>query len=156
MKKIIPITFILIIIDQIIKLIVTSNLKIYESITIIKNFFYITYVENKGAAFGILEGNMILFVLIGIFAIGLIYYYFIKNQKLNNIKIIIFSMLYAGIIGNIIDRLFLGFVVDYLDFIIFNYDFAIFNFADSLIVVSLFLLLIQKEGKENANNNFGK
>ncbi len=142
MKKIIPLTLILLLVDQVIKYIVKTNMNIYESIEVIKDFFSITYVHNTGAAFSILSGHIIFFVVIAILAIIGIYYFFIKESKLKKIDIIVYSMLYAGIIGNLIDRIFLGYVIDYLDFYIFNYDAPIFNFADTLIVIATFIFII--------------
>ena len=142
MKKIFSISFICILIDQIIKFIITINLNFTESINIIKNFFRITYLQNNGAAFSILSGNRIFLILITLFSLILIYFILIKNKKINNIESICYGSLIGGIIGNLIDRIRLGYVIDYLDFNFGNYQYPVFNFADILIVVSAITLLI--------------
>ena len=81
-------------------------------------------------------------------------YFLIINNNLSILDKIIYGMLYGGIIGNLLDRIFRGYVIDYLDFIVFKYDFPIFNFADSLIVVAMILLIITiLRGDINANKN---
>src|SRR5574344_1327879 len=142
MKKIIPISLILILIDQIIKIIITNKLELLNSIIIIKNFFNITHVNNYGAAWSIMSGNRILLISIAIITLILIYYFLIRNKKLTSLDIISYSMLISGIIGNLADRIIHGFVIDYLDFNIFGYGFPIFNFADMMIVISVLLIII--------------
>lgn len=145
---------ILVTLDQIIKCVVVKSLDLLQSINIIPNFFSITYVENDGAAWSIMAGNRIFLILITFLAIILIYIYFIKNKKITKLESITYGVLYSGIIGNLIDRIFRGRVVDYLDFKIFSYDYPIFNLADICIVVSVILLIIQVfRGEKNANNN---
>lgn len=142
MKKILTTSFICILIDQIIKIIITTNLKFTESINVIKNFFRITYLRNNGAAFSILSGNRIFLILITLIALLIIYIFLIKNKNINKIETICYGTLIGGIIGNLIDRVRLGYVIDYLDFNIINYNYPVFNFADICIVVSTILLLI--------------
>ncbi len=142
MKRLGILSFILIIIDVIIKVIVDKCMNIYDTIKIIPNFFNIMYVRNTGAAFSIMENSRVLFIVIGIIAIYLIWRFFIKDKQLNNYYIVIYSMLIAGIIGNMIDRILYGYVIDYLSFNIFGYSFPIFNLADTFIVVSIIMLII--------------
>jgi len=142
MKKIFLISFFYTFLDQIIKLIVSNQLYLNESIAIINNFFNLTYVRNYGAAFSIFSGSRLFLIIIALIAIACIYNFFIKNQKLNTIEIISYSLLLGGIIGNLIDRVFLGYVIDYLDFTIFKYSFPIFNLADIFIVSSVILIVI--------------
>lgn len=155
MKKITIISLFILLVDQIIKYIVINNMSLYKSIEIIPNFFNITYVENIGAAFSILSGNVLFLILISLFAIILIYLFLIKNKKLNKLQITMYSLLIGGIIGNLVDRIFRGFVVDYLDFSIFGYNFPIFNFADVCIVLSAIALLFIniKEEKNDTHSN---
>ena len=142
MKRLGILSFILIIIDVIIKVIVDKCMNIYDTIKIIPNFFNIMYVRNTGAAFSIMENSRVLFIVIGMIAIYLIWRFFIKDKQLNNYYIVIYSMLIAGIIGNMIDRILYGYVIDYLSFNIFGYSFPIFNLADTFIVVSIIMLII--------------
>lgn len=147
-KRLTIYSIILIVIDQVIKLVVNSSLKLYESITIIKKFFNITYVQNKGAAWSILSGNRFLLIGIAIIALFLIFMFFVKNKKLSKLEIIFYSLLIGGIVGNLIDRVIYGYVVDYLDFNIFGYNFPIFNFADICIVISVVLILVKSIKEE--------
>lgn len=142
MKKMAIISFICIILDQIVKLIIIDNIALNKGIKIIEDFFYLTYVRNYGAAWSILSGSRVFLIIVAIISLILIYFFLIKNTKLSKFNILCFGLLYGGIIGNLIDRVVRGYVVDYLEFIIINYNFPIFNIADSLIVISIFLIII--------------
>ena len=155
MKKILPISLLLVVIDQIVKILVINKMTLQQSIIVINNFFNITYVRNTGAAWSILSGNVLLLIMISIIALGVIYYYLIKDKELKKIDILSYSMLIGGIIGNLIDRVVHGYVIDYLDFKIFNYNFPIFNIADTLIVISIIIIgisLIVGEYREQNRN----
>lgn len=155
MKKILPISLLFVVIDQIVKILVISKLALQQPITIINNFFNITYVRNTGAAWSILSGNVLLLIMISVLALVAIYYYLIKDKELNKIDMVSYSMLIGGIIGNLIDRVVHGYVIDYLDFKIFNYNFPIFNVADTLIVISIIIIgisLIVGEYREQNRN----
>ncbi|TCO78968.1 signal peptidase II [Marinisporobacter balticus] len=138
----------LVILDQIAKYMVKNRFEVGESIPIIKDVFHLTYVQNIGAAFGILENQKIFFVMITVLVIsGIIV--FIRTQK-NIHKIVLFSLslIVGGAIGNLIDRVKLGYVVDYFDFRIW----PVFNIADTSIVVGAILLsyyLIFIDGKRD-------
>ena len=142
MKKVMLVSIFSVAIDQIFKSIITYFMSLNSSIIIIKNFFSITYVMNNGAAWSILSGHSWFLILMAILALNLIYIFFIKDKVLNKFEIIVYGLLIGGILGNLIDRILYGTVVDYLDFTIFNYNFPIFNFADIFICVSVFLLII--------------
>lgn len=154
-KKGLIITMICVLIDQIIKMVVTSNMSLNSTILVIPNFFSITYVKNDGAAWSILSGNTIFLILISIVALLIIIMYVFKNSDIKTFEFMNYSILIGGILGNLFDRIKFGSVIDYLDFKIFNYNFPIFNFADMCIVVSIFLLLIYFINSEakNARNN---
>lgn len=148
MKKIILPMILCILVDRIIKILCISNLNFGDSITIINNFFSITFVTNTGAAFSMLSSNTLFLTVISIFMIGIIYYYFIRNQNLNNFMKIIYGILLGGILGNLIDRIMYGYVIDYLNFNLFN--FPVFNFADMCIVISIFIIIINTlKGEKN-------
>ncbi|HHW69281.1 MAG TPA: signal peptidase II [Tenericutes bacterium] len=149
------ITLLFVVIDQAVKLIVKINMNVFESIEIIKNFFYITYVQNEGAAWGILSGNRLILILSSIFTLILIYFCFIKGNTLSKVEEIIYGILFAGILGNLFDRVLYGYVIDYLDFNIFNYNFPVFNIADICIVIGMFLLVFinYKGSVKNGKNN---
>ncbi|WP_029327539.1 signal peptidase II [Secundilactobacillus malefermentans] len=129
----------LIIIDQVIKHAVVASLFLGGVKTVIPGFLSITYLRNNGAAWSILSGQQWLFTIITIIALLVMIYYFwyFRNYWPYCLSI---SLLIAGTIGNFIDRIRLGYVVDMfqLDFI----NFPIFNFADSCLTVGVILLLL--------------
>ena len=141
-KKLAIFTIIFIFIDQLIKNLVNFYMNVNESFILLKNVLNITYVHNYGAAFSIFTGARWILVLITIVVLNIIYIFFIKNKKLNKYQTIVYSMLLGGIMGNLIDRFFYGYVIDYIDIRLFN--FAIFNIADSLIVISVILLIVEE------------
>lgn len=128
--------------DQISKLYISSNLILYKKNPIINNFFNITYVQNKGAAWGILDGNSVFLVLITLIALFIIIRFIFKEENLTKLDILSYGLLLGGITGNFIDRILRGFVIDFLDFYIFGYDFPVFNIADIMIVVSVIIMVI--------------
>lgn len=138
-----------IICDQFIKIFISNKLILNESKTIIGNFFNITNVHNYGAAWSILNNQSLLLIGIGLVALGVIYFTFIKDKKLKKLDSILISMLVSGIIGNMIDRIRFGYVIDYLDFKIFGYDYPVFNLADMLIVIAMILLIIKSLKEEH-------
>ena len=150
-KKILIISLILFIIDILIKILVKTNLSVFESITLIPNFFNITYVINDGAAFSILEGKQLFLSILAIVVLGLLIYYLFK-EKLNNYKVTYYSLIIAGILGNLFDRIVYQGVIDYFDFKLFSYDAPIFNLADCFIVIGVGLIIIEVIRKELYGN----
>jgi signal peptidase II len=124
--------------DQLTKFILNNNLVLNSPYPVIKGFFYLTLVHNRGAAFGILKNQLLLFILSSIFAIILIYFNLKKsrNKKKFSLNDLALGLILSGAIGNLIDRLFLGYVVDFLDFRVW----PVFNIADSAITVGAILL----------------
>ena len=153
MKKILFISFIALIIDQFIKITISTKMLVHDSITIISNFFNITFVKNYGAAYSIFYGNTIFLILISIISLFLIYFFLIKNKELKKIDIFSYGILIGGILGNLIDRVIHGYVIDFLDFKIFGYDFPVFNIADICIVISVFLIIIFSKDDKNENRS---
>ena len=153
MKKIFLFSLIFVVLDFVVKIIINNNIALYDSINIIPNFFSITYVRNTGAAFSIMENNRVLFIIIAIIALILIYKYLIMNKVIDRYLMISYSMLVGGIIGNMIDRVIYGYVIDYLSFNIFGYNFPIFNLADTFIVISIIMLLLYEVGGRDARNS---
>lgn len=130
----------LILVDQLTKyLIFNTNINDFE---IIKNFFYITKVYNQGAAWGLLSGFRLGFILISL--IALYYMYTIYKKSLNNSFWLTIStnLLIGGTVGNLIDRIYLGKVRDFLNFYIFTFDYPVFNFADTFLVIGVFLIAL--------------
>lgn len=131
-------------IDQITKLIARKSLQGKPSVPVIKDFFHLTYVENRGGAWGAFSGKLWLFIIITVFALGLMFYlmkdFDIVNNKLYSISI---CLIIAGAIGNFIDRIVFKYVTDFLDFYIFGYDFPVFNVADICITIGVAMLLVK-------------
>lgn len=140
--KIYLLSIIVIIIDQITKLIIMNNMKIGEEIVVIKKFFSILYVTNTGAAFSILENSTTLIIIISLFCLALIVSLLKKEKDITPIKVISFGILIGGMISNLIDRVFYKNVVDFLSFNIINYRFPVFNIADIGITIGVFLYLL--------------
>jgi signal peptidase II len=109
-----------------------------QTIPVIKDVFHFTYAENRGAAFSILQNQRWLFIAVTIIAVIFIIYYLLKHPKENIILKISLSLILAGAIGNLIDRILHGYVVDFFDFRLIN--FAVFNVADSAVVIGSILL----------------
>ena len=152
MTTIIILSIIFLVIDQISKILIIKLLEPNEVITIIKNFFYIIYTNNPGAAFSILLGKRIFLIVVAILIIGILLYYIKKNKVDGKLNIIAFSLIIGGSLGNLIDRIVRGYVVDFISIKLGSYNFPIFNIADTLIVVGVFLLLIGNTGG-NKNDN---
>lgn len=152
MKRIGLVCIISIIVDQIIKFIIKANMNIADTINIIPNFFRITFLKNEGAAFSILSGNRLLFIFITVLVLILFYFFLLKNKKIIKTKQLLYGLLLGGIIGNFIDRILYGYVIDYLDFNIGSYNYPVFNIADSLIVISIIWLIVlsMKEDKNES------
>ena len=122
----------IIVLDQLIKFQIVSKVMHFGDIAIIKNFFYLTYVENVGIAFGMFK-NRTWFFIISISLISLVVIYFIyKFYNKNKVIACCLALILGGAIGNLIDRIRLGYVIDYLHFKIFP---PVFNLADSAIVI---------------------
>ena len=134
----IPAIIVLVFTDQMIKLWAMSWLSSHNDIIIIPGFVDLYYTVNKGAAFGIFQNERWIFISISIIVciIGL-YYLFQKKTKIN-LETWAIILIIAGGIGNLIDRVFRGSVVDYVDV----HFFAVFNFADSCVCVGAFLFCI--------------
>lgn len=151
-KKIAILSILLLIIDIITKYLIDINFNLLETKEIIPNFFSITKVYNYGASWNILSGFRFLLIVISIIIIiALVLYQ--KKFKINTRNIIGFSLLYGGIMGNLVNRIFNGYVIDFLDFFILGYDYPVFNFADICIVCGIILLGIAIIKKEDINED---
>ena len=134
--------------DQWTKLIVERHMFLNEFITIVPNFFDIRYIRNTGAAFGLMarlpDGARLPFLVgVSLVAIGMIFYLFVKAEKERVAYLLSLSLVFAGAIGNLIDRVMFGEVRDFLHAHIYNLSWPIFNIADSAISVGIVLLAWQ-------------
>lgn len=141
MKKIILISLFVLGIDIISKQLVLNFMLEHQSIPIIINFFYITFAKNTGVAFSFLEGKVPLIIIMTSIIIILILKY-IKSTNPNKYESVSYGLILGGAIGNLIDRIIYGYVIDFLDFNIFGYPYPIFNLADTSIVIGVAALII--------------
>jgi len=156
-KKILIISVVCFLIDQLFKSLLDKIFYLGQTITIIPSFFSITYVRNEGAAWSLLAGNQIFLIIISILAVFALYFFFIKEKNLNILEIISYGLLYGGIFGNLIDRMFRGYVIDFFDFTLFGYHFPVFNIADICIVIGVFFVVLslwkgEKHEEVRSNN----
>lgn len=129
-----------VILDQISKYIVDALIPIHDSIVVIPDFFSLTHVRNTGAAFGIFAGQRWVFMIFTV-AIILVAVYFLQKGKIKNPwGIVSLALVIGGGIGNMIDRLFLGEVIDFFAFNFWGYQFAVFNVADIFVCCGTFML----------------
>lgn len=140
-RKIFAVSVLALFLDQISKIMIGIFLRVDESLDIIPNFFSFKYMENYGAAWSILNNRTGLLIAFSIFALVIIinYMYNFKSNWRNNIA---FGILLGGISGNLIDRLFIGYVRDFLAFKLGSYNYPVFNLADVFIVIGVLLLVI--------------
>lgn len=136
------ITLFIIIADQITKFIIASSMKVGDSYEVIPQFLNITSHRNDGAAWGMLSGKMGLFYIITIIVLIVLVYFYVKEAKNNLFMQIAISLIFAGALGNFIDRVIHGKVVDFIDTYIFGYDFPIFNIADASLTVGVIFIII--------------
>lgn len=150
-------SLLLLAVDQLSKLLVCEFLQPIFSVPLWKNVFHLTYVENRGAAFGILQNKFIFFYIVTVLVIlGVTIFLIIKRPKSPCLNVAL-TLLAGGALGNFVDRLFRGFVVDFLDFRLIH--FPVFNLADCFVVCGAFLLagyIIFLEGKENRKNGMSE
>ena len=133
------------IIDIITKNLIKSKLILYESIPVIDGFFNIVYVLNPGAAFSFLHDmnesyRQLFFVAVTIVAIIVVLYIFAREKS--KINLTGFALILSGAFGNLLDRIFIGKVVDFLDFYYKSYHFPAFNVADSCITIGVSFIII--------------
>jgi len=134
--------FFIVLIDQLSKILVHAKMNLYDSFTVIPSLLDLTYIRNEGIAFGInFPGSKIFFIIFPI----LITFYLIsllKNKEFeDNISQIVLFLIIGGAIGNILDRIFRGYVVDFIDFHINGAHWYIFNVADASVTIGLLFLL---------------
>ena len=131
-------------IDLLLKYLVSTYL---TTVNIIDNFFSLTYVLNDGAAFSLFASRTYLLILIALLCLFFIIYE-LKSNLDDRILSIGYSLALAGLLGNFLDRLIDGYIIDYLSFKILGYNYPIFNFADILIVVGIVIVIIKEILKE--------
>jgi len=137
----------LVALDQATKAVVARTVPLYESVPVVKGFFNITRIHNKGAIFGTFSqtGNSLVFILLtaaSLAALALVVYYFFKTPASDKLMKFALTLIMAGAFGNQFDRLVRGHVVDFLDFYVGQAHWPFFNAADSCITVGACLMLV--------------
>lgn len=141
-KLIYTVSLFFLLLDQVIKFIITKNLVLMEEIPIIKNFFSIYYLKNTGAAFSIFGNKTLFLIIISILCLIFLKYYIKKLKRVTKLTIVSLGIMIGGIVGNLFDRIIYKSVIDYLSFSFGNYNFPVFNLADIGITIGAVLLLI--------------
>ncbi|MCI8521000.1 MAG: signal peptidase II [Clostridia bacterium] len=141
--------------DQIVKYLVSVNIGVGETAFSVLNIFDVTYVQNQGAAFSVLSGRTVVLSVISVVFCIAVAVFWIKKKPSNPLLCTSLSLLFAGALGNGIDRIFRGYVVDYINLTFIN--FPVFNIADIGVTVGaalfiLYIIFFDKEDK-NGNNN---
>nr|WP_263328071.1 signal peptidase II [Neobacillus sp. Marseille-Q6967] len=147
-----------ILLDQVTKWLIVTKMHLGESIPVIDNFLYITSHRNRGAAWGILQGQMWFFYVITTVVIIALIYYIQKAVKGKWLLGISLGLMLGGAIGNFIDRVLRKEVVDFIHTYIFSYNFPVFNIADSALVIGVILLMIQmlRDERETKEKSYGE
>ena len=143
MWLIIAIVALTIVLNQVTKYLVASQMTIGQSIPIIDNFLYITSHRNAGAAWGIFQGKMMFFYLITLAVIAVVIVWMTRlDIKKDKWLMIALALILGGAVGNFIDRVLYQHVVDFIDTYILGFDFPIFNIADSALCIGVVLMAI--------------
>ena len=144
------ILFLLILVaDQYTKLAIQQDMFLGQSIPLIHGFFHLTYIRNTGGAFGIMRNSTNLFIVISVIVIIFIIYFLFEEKNKDALILVFSALVLGGALSNLIDRIRLGYVIDFLDFLVW----PVFNIADAAIsvgMVMLFIRIIFKKEKEKA------
>ncbi len=141
-------------IDHYLKYLAIEHLMRISTFPVIQDVFHLTYVENRGAAFSILKDQKLFLIVFPSIILVLALYWMIADKIPTNFALWSIALIVGGGFGNLIDRIYKGYVVDYLDLRIIN--FAIFNFADCCIVIGTILFFIYMVFLEEENNGFAE
>jgi len=159
MKFLLLMTLPLILIDQLTKWLIQTHIPYGSAVPVIPGFFSLVYVSNTGAAFSIFQGNNFFFIALALVALAAVLFWLIrdqfnpnKEQRMSVVAKIAFSLFAAGIIGNLLDRILKGSVVDFLDFYVKHYAWPSFNVADSCICIAAALMVLMSFRRSNATS----
>ena len=145
--KLLIVAGLVIVADQITKMLILFYLPLYQSVAVIPGFFSLTHIHNPGGAFGFLAGQSAeirkaIFLVVSTLAIGLILWFYKKTPPTHPLLATAFAMIFGGAIGNLIDRLRMGKVVDFLDVYIKTLHWPAFNIADSAISIGIGIFVL--------------
>lgn len=141
-EQVYSVACVLLMFDQLIKLLVRSRMSLMEEIEVIPNFFSIYYIENSGGAFSLFSGATIVLIVLSVLVLAFIHYYVVTDEKMTKWRTFGLGIVIGGIVGNLIDRILYGVVIDYLSFDFFGYGFPVFNLADIGITVGFLILVV--------------
>jgi signal peptidase II len=144
--RLVVISSLIVLVDQLTKFFILKHLLLGQTVKAIPGVFNITYVQNPGGAFGFLANlspgmRTFIFLFISSLAVGLIFYFYMKTPQTQAWLAAGFALIFGGAIGNLIDRVRFGVVIDFLDFYIQKYHWPAFNIADSAISVGIGIFL---------------
>ena len=147
-----------VLLDQLSKHYIDSTFELYQSVTVLENFFHITYIRNRGAAFGIFSDNALrlpFFITVSLIAIVAIVWYLRQIRTDQVLSQLALGLILSGAIGNLIDRVRFGEVIDFIDVHWYSYHWPAFNVADSAICVGVGLLLLEtwREDRNSRKNS---
>jgi signal peptidase II len=143
-RLLLTVTVVSLVLDQATKLFVDARFALYESVPVIRGLFHLTYVRNKGAAFGILSDSAIrvpFFITVSTVALLAIFWYYRRLRDDQRLAMFALALVFSGAAGNLIDRIRFGEVIDFLDVFWKTHHWPAFNVADSAITVGVTLLI---------------
>ena len=151
--KVLLVSAVIVIIDQITKAVTRNTMTLGESKPVIQNFFHFTYVTNDGMAFGLnFPGGIYFFTSVSLLMTVFLAWYIWKEKDSDLILRLSLALIFAGAIGNLIDRVLFGTVVDFFHFMIGGYSWYIFNVADSSVTIGMILYIYNGILKQSAVN----
>ena len=151
--KLILVSAVIVVIDQITKAVTRSTMMLGESKPVIHNFFHFTYVTNDGMAFGLnFPGGIYFFSVVSLLMTVFLAWYFWQEKNSNLTMRLSLALILAGAIGNLIDRMLFGTVVDFFDFMIGSYHWYIFNIADASVTTGMILYIYNAVLKQSEVN----
>lgn len=147
-KNIYYLTFGVFLIDQVIKYFIVHNIQLSEVVNIIPNFFYLTYVKNTGGAWSLFNSIPYLLIIVSFLFLIFVNRYILKKQEFSIFEVIYLGFIMGGVLGNLIDRVMVSGVIDYIGLKFGSYYYPIFNFADIFIVAGMLLIILKEFGGE--------
>jgi len=149
--KVIIVSAVIVVIDQITKAVTRSAMMLGESTPVIQNFFHFTYITNDGMAFGLnFPGGIYFFSSVSLLMTVFLAWYFWQEKNSNFTMRLSLALILAGAVGNLIDRILFGTVVDFFDLMIGSYHWYIFNVADASVTIGMILYIYNAILKQSA------
>jgi len=150
------------VVDQSTKIIISQTIRPYTNISVIPGFFNLTHIHNRGAIFGFFSRSggpfvSILLTVASLAALSFVIYYFIKTPPTEKMMKISLSLILGGALGNLVDRVFKGYVIDFADFYMRQWHWPAFNVADASITIgALCLIFVLLKGRPKCSPSSSK